>query len=74
MALVISVAPAGDAWAVQSNASTGNLVFDRGAHAERAARAMADDFARAGRSAVVEIFLRDGAFAGRFDHPARIAA
>ena len=71
MALVISVAPAGDGWAVSSEALENDLTFDRGARAEAAARALAERYANAGRPAEVEIFLRDGALAGRFMHPAR---
>jgi hypothetical protein len=71
MALLISVAPAGDGWAVRSEALDTELTFDRGARAEAAARALADRYADAGRHAEVRIFLRDGALAGRFLHPAR---
>jgi len=71
MALVISVAPAGEGWAVSSEALENDLTFDRGARAEAAARALAERYASAGRPAEVEIFLRDGVLAGRFMHPAR---
>jgi hypothetical protein len=71
MALVISVAPAGEGWAVSSEALEADLTFERGAWAEAAARALADRYAKAGREAEVEIFLRDGALAGRFVHPVR---
>jgi hypothetical protein len=74
MALLISVAPAGDGWAVRSEALERDLTFDRGARAEAAARALADRYAKSGRHAEVEIFLRDGALAGRFIHPARPGA
>ena len=72
MALLISVAPAGDGWAVRSEALENDLTFDRGAPAEAAARALADRYAKTGLQAEVEIFLRDGALAGRFVHPARV--
>ena len=71
MALVISVAPAGEGWAVRSEVLEGDLTFDHGARAEAAARALADRYAEAGGHAEVEIYLRDGALAGRFDHPPR---
>jgi hypothetical protein len=71
MALVISVAPAGQGWAVRSEALEGELTFERGGRAEAAARALADQFAERGRHAEVQVFLRDGALAGRYDHPPR---
>jgi hypothetical protein len=73
MALLISVAPAGDGWAVSSEALESDLTFDGGARAEAAARALADRYAKTGRMAEVQIFLRDGALAGRFLHPPREA-
>jgi hypothetical protein len=71
MALVISVAPAGEGWAVHSDVLDTDLTFERGARAEAAARALANRYADAGRNAEVQIYLRDGALAGRFMHPAR---
>jgi hypothetical protein len=71
MALLISVAPAGEGWAVSSEALDTDLTFERGARAEAAARALAARYAESGRHAEVQIFLRDGALAGRFVHPAR---
>jgi hypothetical protein len=71
MALVIYVAPAGNGWAVRSEALECDLTFEAGACAEAAARALAARYAEAGRHTEVEIFLRDGALAGRFIHPAR---
>jgi hypothetical protein len=71
MALVISVTPAGEGWAVRSDAFEEDLTFDRGARAEAAARALADRYAEAGAYAEVEIYLRDGALAGRFVHSPR---
>jgi hypothetical protein len=69
MALLISVLPAGDGWAVQSRALEDDLTFEAGARAEAAARALADEYAASGGQAEVRIFLRDGALAGRFVHP-----
>jgi hypothetical protein len=71
MALLISVSPAGDGWAVKSDILENDLTFERGARAEAAARALADQYADAGRLAEVQIFLRDGALAGRFVHAPR---
>jgi hypothetical protein len=71
MALLISVAPAGDGWAVRSNGLDEDLVFDAGAPAERAARSLAAQHAATGGQAEVQIFLRDGVLAGRFLHPAQ---
>lgn len=70
MALIISVAPAGDGWAVRSEALKEEMTFAQGGRAESAARALADRYAQAGRTAEVRIFLRDKALAGRFIHPA----
>jgi hypothetical protein len=70
MALVISVAPAGEGWAVRSEALEADLTFDGGARAEAVARALASKYAAAGHETEVEIFLRDGALAGRFVHAA----
>lgn len=71
MALVISVAPAGQGWAVSSNSLARDLAFERGGQAEAAARRLADRYAETGRTAEVRVFLRDGALAGRFLHPAQ---
>lgn len=71
MALLISVTPAGEGWAVHSDALASDLTFDRGGRAEAAARALAGRWAQEGHSAEVRIFLKDGALAGRILHPAR---
>ena len=70
MALIISVAPAGEGWAVRSDLLDTDLTFEQGGRAEAAARALADRYAQSGRSAEVRIFLRDRTLAGRFAHPA----
>jgi hypothetical protein len=74
MALKILVAPEEGGWAVRSEALGADLKFERGARAEAAARALADTYADAGRLTEVEIYLRDGALAGRFVHPPRVEA
>lgn len=70
MALQISVGPAGDGWVVRSEAFDNELIFEAGARAEAAAQQLAQRYAQAGLPAEVRIFLRDGALAGRFTHPA----
>jgi hypothetical protein len=74
MALLISVAPAEQGWAVRSEALEAELTFERGGRAEAAARDLANRLAASGHAAVVRVFLRDGAEAGRFLHPARWAS
>lgn len=70
MALPIVVAPDGDAWIVRSEELQTELTFAQGGRAEIAARALADQLAAEGRTTEVSIYLRDGALAGRFLHPA----
>jgi hypothetical protein len=71
MALLISVAPAEQGWSVRSEALEAELTFERGGRAEAAARDLASRLAASGHAAEVRVFLRDGAEAGRFLHPAR---
>ena len=71
MALLISVAPVGAQWAVRSEISSVDQLFDSGGRAEAAARRLADQFAEAGHHAEVEVYLRDGALAGRHVHRPR---
>lgn len=68
MALLISVAPAGEAWAVRSEALDQELTFDRGGRAEAAAHELAQRFALEGLISEVHVFLRDGSLAGAFLH------
>lgn len=70
MALLIDVTHAGDGWTVHAETLETDLIFDRGSQAEAAARALAGRYANAGHGAEVRIFLKDGALAGRFVHPA----
>lgn len=72
MALLISVAPSEAGWSVQSDILAEAEFHASGARAESAARALAARTAEAGRGAEVRIFLRDGALAGRFLHPAAL--
>ncbi len=66
MALLISVAPAGEGWAVESDALDQALFFPSGGRAEAAARALAQKAADDGRTAELRITLRDGALGGAF--------
>jgi hypothetical protein len=59
MPLKISVVPAGDGWAVRSAGFENDMLFAAGAKA-----------AQSGATAEVAIYLRNGALAGRFLHPA----
>jgi hypothetical protein len=70
MALQILVSPIGDGWSVRSEAFDNPLIFEAGGRAEAAARSLAARFAESGRATEVQIFLRDGALAGRFLHSA----
>jgi len=70
MALKISVVPAGDGWAVRSSGFDNDMLFQAGAKAEAAARDLARRYAEDGVSSELAIYLRDGALAGRFLHPA----
>jgi len=69
MALLFSVAPAGERWAIRSDDLDEDLVFDSGGRAESAARALAHRQAEEGRAAEVRIYLRDGALAGVVSYP-----
>jgi hypothetical protein len=73
MALTISVIPVGEGWAVRSDGFDNEMLFQAGAKAESAARALARRYAADGVSVEVAIFLRDGTLAGRFLHPAPMA-
>jgi hypothetical protein len=70
MALRISVVPVAEGWAVRAPGVDNDMLFSAGAKAEAAARGLARRIAQSGRTAEVAIFLRDGALAGRFLHPA----
>jgi hypothetical protein len=74
MALRIIVVPIGDGWAIRSPSFENDMLFNAGAKAESAARDLARRYAALGESAEVAIFLRDGALAGRFLHPATAQA
>jgi hypothetical protein len=71
VALLISVAPAGDGWAIQTDDLAEELVFPTGARAESAARAIARRKADEGMDAEIHIFIRGGALAGVVNVPSR---
>lgn len=71
MALLISVAPAGDGWAIHSDHLAEDLIFPTGGRAETAARALARRKADEGLDAEVHIYLRGGALAGVVSVPSR---
>jgi hypothetical protein len=66
MTHLISVEPFGDGWAVRSDQLDNDMVFQRGAAAEAAAKILGDGLARLGRPAKIVIRLRDGTVAGQF--------
>lgn len=66
MAQVISVAPTSGGWMVRAELMDAPMAFVSGAKAEAAARRLAARLARDGEPVEVEIYLRDGALAGRF--------
>ena len=71
---IISVQPFGDGWSVRSDAFDSEMMFLSGAKAEAAARRLAGKLTKAGESAEIRIFLRDGQLAGRVVRPGRSLA
>lgn len=69
MTRTIKVEPFGRDWAVRSDLLDSEMTFQSGAAAEAAARLLADRTAKAGQVAEIEIYLRDGALAGRLICP-----
>jgi xanthine/CO dehydrogenase XdhC/CoxF family maturation factor len=74
MALSISVAPLGDEWLVRAAGLADDSLFTGGGKAEAAARDLASQVARDGRSAELKIYLRDGSLAGIFHYPSHLGA
>jgi hypothetical protein len=74
MSRMISVQPLGDGWSVRLDEFDSEMMFLSGAKAEAAARRLADKLTRAGQSAEIRIYLRDGQLAGRLVRPARSLA
>jgi hypothetical protein len=70
--LPIRLAPIGNDWIVQAPGLSEDIVFQGGAKAEAAARALADRTSRQGHNAELRIYLRDGSLAGTFIYPSRL--
>ena len=70
MVRVIVVEPFADGWAVRQPTVDNSQVFVSGAKAEDAARRLGARLADAGLAAEIQVYLRDGALAGRFLCPA----
>jgi hypothetical protein len=66
MVSVIVVEPFAQGWAVRQPAVDNSQVFKSGAKAEAAARQLGARLAKAGMPAEIQVYLRDGALAGRF--------
>ena len=69
MIQAIKVAPRADGWVVKSDAIENEMFFQSGASAEAAAHRLGARIADAGDQVEIEIFLRDGALAGRYAYP-----
>lgn len=74
MTHLIIVIPDGQDWLVRSSAFSADLGFKSGALAEATARRIAGQLAAAGEPAELQVFLRDGALAGRYAYGASRAA
>ncbi|MGZ3377526.1 MAG: hypothetical protein ACXU8S_13100 [Phenylobacterium sp.] len=66
MGLVISITAAQAGWRVQGDTVENGMMFLSGAEAENAARQLAQRYADAGLVTEIEVYLRDGALAGRY--------
>ena len=64
MTLLITVAPAGESWAIHTDHLPEDLVFPSGGKAEAMARALAQSVAQMGKAAEIRVYLRGGALAG----------
>lgn len=69
MTRTIKVAHLGRNWRVTSGGIETEMVFQSGATAEAAARLLANQTVKRGRTVQTEIFLKDGALAGRLQCP-----
>ncbi len=69
MVHTICVKPFDAGWAVASDGADNDMLFLSGAKAEAAARSLARMLADSGRSAKIEIWLRDGQLAAQFVCP-----
>ncbi|HEY1447657.1 MAG TPA: hypothetical protein VGF33_03905 [Caulobacteraceae bacterium] len=66
MVSVIVVEPFAQGWAVRQPSVDNSQVFVSGAKAEDAAKRLGMRLAGAGLSAEIQVYLRNGALAGRF--------
>ena len=66
MKRVIVVEPFAEGWAVRQPSVGNSQIFASGAKAEDAARLLGARLAWAGEAAEIQVYLRDGALAGRF--------
>ena len=70
MVQVIVVEPFAAGWAVRQPSVDNSQIFNSGAKAEDAARMLGMRLAEAGTPAEIQVYLRDGALAGKFVLPA----
>ena len=68
MEQAITVTPISDGWTIKCAARERDLLFRSGAAAEAAAHNLGAEIAQAGDTALIEIYLRDGALGGRYVH------
>jgi len=71
MEQTITVTPIPEGWRIKCSAMEHDASFRSGAEAETAAHSLATEIAKAGDTAVIQIFLRDGALGGRYVHAPR---
>jgi acetylornithine/succinyldiaminopimelate/putrescine aminotransferase len=66
MGLTISITAAQAGWRVQGDTLENGMMFLSGAEAENAAVQLAQRYADAGQATEIEVYLRNGALAGRY--------
>lgn len=66
MQQAITVMPAADGWTIRCADCDREVFFKSGAQAKAEARELAMQFAEAGATALIQIYLRDGTLGGRF--------
>ena len=71
MEQMITVTPISKGWRIRCKTRQPDVLFRSGAAAEAAAHSLAAEVARAGDTAVIEIYLRDGTLGGRYFHAPR---
>jgi hypothetical protein len=65
---MITVTPIAKGWRIRCAARQPDVLFRSGAAAEAVAHSLAAEIAESGDTAVIEIYLRDGALGGRYVH------